>query len=415
MTKHTLLIGWLWVAAGTLYGQGPPKGYKTTPSGFHYKIHTKSNGKPVEVTDMVRLNLQLSTESDSVVFSTYDLPDNPIDYKVREPSFNGDIMEAFTLLRAGDSATFYLQADSLYRQFKPEFAEPGLWMRYDLKVYEVESAAEYEAKKKAEKEGKIEADLATIDSFLQQNGISAEQHGNLYIHWHKRGKGKKAEKGADITVHYNGRLLDGKKFDSSWDRKEPFMLRLGTNQVIEGWEEALLNLNQGDSVTVYIPSAIAYAERGAGQVIPPHAILVFDIEVLDIYNFESRLQQDIARIGAIVRERGVAAQQTESGVYFYRTKTGDGPRPEKGKKVSLRYTMYLQDGTIGFSTGDAPVTVTLGDGKLVDGMEEALPLFGAGTKAWLFIPSPLGYGRMASESIPSNSILEVEVEVVSVD
>lgn len=78
-------------------------------------------------------------------------------------------------------------------------------------------------------------------------------------------------------------LLDGKVFDSSVQRGEPLEFTLGIGQVIEGWDEGLLLLNEGDKAQLIIPSDLAYGSRGAGGVIPPNAVLIFDVELVKIY------------------------------------------------------------------------------------------------------------------------------------
>ena len=103
------------------------------------------------------------------------------------------------------------------------------------------------------------------------------------------GTGREAEPGFNVTVHYTGWLYDanakdhkGKKFDSSLDRKEPFNFFLGGGQVIQGWDEGFAGMKVGGKRTLIIPSEMGYGVRGAGGVIPPNAVLVFDVELLDV-------------------------------------------------------------------------------------------------------------------------------------
>jgi FKBP-type peptidyl-prolyl cis-trans isomerase FkpA len=103
------------------------------------------------------------------------------------------------------------------------------------------------------------------------------------------GEGREAEPGFNVTVHYTGWLYDpskpeghGEKFDSSVDRREPFVFYLGGGQVIRGWDEGVAGMKIGGKRTLIIPSHMGYGERGAGGVIPPYATLVFDVELLGI-------------------------------------------------------------------------------------------------------------------------------------
>jgi len=98
----------------------------------------------------------------------------------------------------------------------------------------------------------------------------------------QNGEGKQAVKGATVSVHYKGQLLDGTVFDSSYKRKQPIEFPLGIGQVIAGWDEGILLLKVGDKARFVIPSKLAYGERGAGGVIPPNAALIFDVELMEV-------------------------------------------------------------------------------------------------------------------------------------
>ena len=105
----------------------------------------------------------------------------------------------------------------------------------------------------------------------------------------KIGTGKEATVGQTVSVHYTGWLYDanatdkhGKQFDSSRTRGTPFSFPLGAGRVIKGWDQGVAGMKVGGQRTLIIPSALGYGARGAGGAIPPNAVLVFDVELLDV-------------------------------------------------------------------------------------------------------------------------------------
>jgi len=113
------------------------------------------------------------------------------------------------------------------------------------------------------------------------NSVSYEIQG-MKIETLKEGSGEPSKTDDLVTVHYEGTLEDGTKFDSSVTRGVPFSFTLGENRVIQGWELGVLGMKVGEKRKLIIPSELGYGTAGAGDIIPPNATLVFEVELLKI-------------------------------------------------------------------------------------------------------------------------------------
>jgi FKBP-type peptidyl-prolyl cis-trans isomerase len=119
--------------------------------------------------------------------------------------------------------------------------------------------------------------------------IIREQYGTAHLNpsglrylLRRPGTGAPAKAGDEVTVHYDGYLLDGEKFESSRDTGKPVTFRAGTGAVIKGWDEALVGMKKGERRTLIVPRWLAYGDAGRGAAIPPRATLRFEIELLEI-------------------------------------------------------------------------------------------------------------------------------------
>ena len=164
----------------------------------------------------------------------------------------GDVIETLAIERVGEAAQNWNAVEA-------------------FRVFENSRAKREEESKKAAQEAldKLAAGFDQTDSGLRYKII-------------QKGSGAQAEKGKSVSVHYEGSLDNGQVFDSSYRRKDPITFTLGIGQVIQGWDEGIALLKEGDKARFVIPSYLGYGERGAGGVIPPNATLVFDVELVKV-------------------------------------------------------------------------------------------------------------------------------------
>ena len=129
-------------------------------------------------------------------------------------------------------------------------------------------------------ETQAEKDQNKIVKYAMENDMDVKRtESGIYYTIEKEGEGEHPTTSSKVTAHYKGYLLDGQVFDSSYKRGQP--LEFGLGQVIPGWQEAIPMLKKGGKGTFIIPSGLAYGQRGAGNAIPPNAVLVFEIELVD--------------------------------------------------------------------------------------------------------------------------------------
>lgn len=138
----------------------------------------------------------------------------------------------------------------------------------------------FQKKQKAEAEKAIAEGKVFLEANGKREGVTTTKSG-LQYEVLTPGKGERSPKATDTVVcHYEGRLVSGKVFDSSYERNQP--AEFGLNQVIPGWTEGLQLMSEGAKFRFYIPYLLGYGEQGAGPSIPPYSTLVFDVELISV-------------------------------------------------------------------------------------------------------------------------------------
>jgi peptidyl-prolyl cis-trans isomerase A (cyclophilin A) len=165
----------------------------------------------------------------------------------------GDVMEKVEIIAVGDEA----------------------------KAFNAKKAFDAGLKQQQDKDAKANA---ALDEKLKAHvGNATKTASGLYYEITEAGSGAKPKKGQTVSVHYAGYLLNGQKFDSSFDRNQPIQVAIGTGQVIAGWDEGIMLLNEGAKAKFIIPPQLGYGAQGAGGVIPPNATLIFEVQLVKVH------------------------------------------------------------------------------------------------------------------------------------
>lgn len=284
------------LAAALLWACEAPRqknGENVLPSGIKFNIISRdAKGQKVKSGDYLVMHF-ISKVGNDILDDTYKFGE-PQTIMVK-PEI-GLPSEVLPFLQVGDSVRITLNIDSLVKKTgNPNFAqlkEKGSNMEYAIKVFGIKTKEQVQAEaieqekknqEKAEKNSKEEEDK--LEAYIKKTGVEYKSlaSGLRFAITQAKPEATQAKQGDTVLVHYTGKLLDGKVFDSSVSRGEPFQFVLGMGAVIRGWDEGIAQLRKGEKANLVIPSRIGYGAQGAGGgQIPPFATLIFDVELLDI-------------------------------------------------------------------------------------------------------------------------------------
>ena len=269
---------------------------KVLDNGIELKYFKNGNGEEIKDGQIVMINLQYFDYDGNELLNK--VGNDPVVLQ-KDSSWenNGIIYEVIDNLVKGDSVFFQLTTEQFFKNAPQSVEVPdsvkNKLISFYTGVQDVMSQSEFEDYQRVQyekmqqemeqqNENQLSIDLELIENYLKENNIDAmKSESGLHYVITEKGNGDNAAAGDNVTVHYTGMLLNGEKFDSSLDRNQPFSFQLGQGMVIRGWDEGITYFNKGASGTFYIPSTLGYGSSGAGGVIPPNAILIFEIQVLD--------------------------------------------------------------------------------------------------------------------------------------
>jgi len=405
-------------------------GYKKTESGLYYKFysHNTSAPKPNQ-TDFMKVAMTCYLH-DSVYFD-FQQTESQLYAQLKESVFPADLNEAYAMMHLGDSASFYIKADSVaikYYDKNPE--EVGLnaddYFRYEVKLLEIKTAEEFQGEIDRMNKAMREHAMQEFTDFVETNlvGITPESSG-VYIIPLEPGKGPCPKKGDKVELDFSAYLLNGQFVGSTFDRPDKFSFVLGEGFAIQGWEEVVPKMHLGERVKAIIPFELAYDERSVGSI-PPYSSLIYDIKLLKITTKEELLTEAEKAMAELKVESQKAFDEyvsangivdhTPSGLYYSKSLATDGAVPQEGKKAVIKFVATFLDGTPLGNSDDlgGNFEVLFGSGSVLKGLEEGIGLMHVGEKARFVLPYTLAYGEQHYKNIPGCSNLVFDVELLEI-
>lgn len=262
-------------------------GYTKTKSGIYYKLLKFGESKEkAQAGDYITADIVYKTIEDSVFF------EGRRRLQITKPSFPGSIDECFLMLAEGEMASFIISADDFFTKTLettlPDFLGKEDPMIVKIDVIDVLTEEEYLKEKEAflhwiEDFGEYEKVI--LRQYIDEQKIDIEPtESGLYHITLKAGNGNQVFVGDTVTVHYEGKFLNNKFFDSTKRRNSPFQFVYGRKwQVIEGLEEAIGRMQEGEHALFIIPSQIGFGETGSSTgIIPPYTSTLFRVELLEV-------------------------------------------------------------------------------------------------------------------------------------
>ena len=405
-------------------------GYKKTQSGLYYKFHSRNtSATQPKLTDFLKVDMTCYL-NDSLYYD-WQGTQHEVYTQLQAPIFVGDLQEAYAMMHIGDSASFYVKADSvaaLYYEQDPNAVglKPEDYFRYEVKLVDLKSEQEFMDDIEKLKETLKEGSRKALEDYIAANNVNVTpEPSGVYIVPLEKGKGRCPVKGEKVELDFSASLLDGHLVGSTFDSPDKFSFVLGEGYTIQGWEEIVPKMHLGERVKAIIPFEMAYGEHSVGEI-PAYANLVYDIKLLKITT-EAELKAENEKAMQALKADSEKAffdylkannitDYTASGLFFNKSVTTEGAQPKEGQVARIKFEASYLDGTpLGDSEqlGDY-YDVVIGEGKVLKGLEEGVGMMRVGEKARFVLPYTLAYGTKAFGSIPAYSNLVFDVELLDV-
>lgn len=264
---------------GTLMAQ--VDGFEQSPNKLLYRIWSQGAGKKdTKVGDFATVRIQYRTDQDSILSDWRELK-----VEVLEPDYKGHLMEGYSLLKKGDSATFAIPSNVFFpREIgknRPKDIPSKSYVFLNVVMLDVKTKLEMMMGNQEVLDKANAKDQIAIKAYLEEKGETGTPDANGITRIELlAGQGAGIIEGCTIKVQYTGKLLDGRVFDSS-PSGAPFRYVVGKGEVIPGWDKGLIGAQKGGRYLLALPSGMAYGKRGApGSIIGSYTPLIFIIEVV---------------------------------------------------------------------------------------------------------------------------------------
>lgn len=433
MKKSCLLVTLFCLSALMFFtscDKGKFPGYNKTSNGLYYKFyHQDATAQKPELTDF--LKVEMACYLNDSLYYDFQSSGREVYSQFLEPKFHGDLQEAYGMMHVGDSASFYVKADSiavLYYDQDP--AEVGLkpddYFRYEVKLVALKSEQEFQAEIDRMKEQLMEASRAELVAYIEKENIKEQPvESGIYIIPLEKGKGRCPVKGEKVELDFSATILNGQEVGSTYDMDEKFTFVLGENFVIPGWEVILPKMHLGERVKAIVPFDMAYGEHQVGNV-PAYSNMVYDIKLLKITTKEELIKQAEEAMKVLKAKSEQAfwdyikandiTNYTKTGLFFAKADTTSGARLEEGQTARIRFDAYYLDGTPLGSSDQLGGSYELkyGEHGVLVGLEEAVGLLRVGEKGRFVLPYNLAYGENPYGNIPAYSNLVFDVELLEI-
>lgn len=232
----------------------------------------------------------------------------------------------------------------------------------------------------------------------QVNEMVFQRDDGLRVEWDVK-KDNEIELGDVVMVNYKARVAGGEQYDSNEESGEPWPLKTNIGTLIQGWEEGMLMMHEGDKGRIMIPNSLAYGENGYKTVVPPDADIIVDLEI-------------VKKIKPIKLEDGVK-------VYKYKS-VSSGSKPEKNQTITFDYFAFRSGKNPGLYDNsyqhETPFSFQFKNDNVVDGLHIGMSVMKAGENAFIEIPAKAAYGSVGLlDLVPKNTNIVYDVRVESIE